>query len=319
MATFKIDVHHHIVPPEFRKGGENPTLVGQGLRLPPWSPEKSLDFMDRHNISVSILSMGAPATSISSDSREVAAFCRRMNEYAADLCQQYPGRFGFFATLPSPEDSETCIQEIRYALEGLKAEGVSLLTSYGGKYLGHQDFRSVWDELDRLAAVVAIHPGFETASEAIQEPVPLAKPIFDWTHETTRTAAHLITTNTMKTHPACKVILPHGGGTLPYVANRIAQLGAAFGATEKTADEFLEEARHFYYDTALAGYDEPLRLSLDFAAPGHVLFGTDYPFCREDIIAKQISKVDTILEGRKDAEMVAYAAATQLWPKFKLD
>lgn len=284
--------------------------------MPPWSPELSLEFMKRHNISAAIVSLGAPATSIGSDSQGVAAFCRRMNEYAADLRQQYPGKFGFFATLPSPEDSKACIQEIHYALKELGAEGVNLLTSYGGKYLGHPEFQPVWDELDSLAAVVVIHPGIETAGEPIQEPQPLPKPLFDWTHETTRTATHLITTNTMKTHPACKVILPHGGGTLPYIANRIGQLSAALGLMDKTADEFLEDAKHFYYDVALAGYDEPLRLLLDFAAPGHVLFGTDYPFCREDIIANQVLRINTILESREDADPVAFAAAAQLWPKF---
>lgn len=251
-----------------------------------------------------------------SDAGSVAAFCREMNEYTSSLCKQHPKKFGFFATLPSLEDVSACIGEIRYALEELKADGVNLLTSYGGKYLGHPDFQPVWAELNRLAAIVFIHPGLESAGEPIKDPRPLPKPIFDWTHETTRTATHLITTDTLRTHPACRIILPHGGGTLPYIVNRIAHLCAGFNLMDKTADDFLEEAKSFYYDLAFAGYDEPLRLLLDFAKPGHVLYGTDYPFGRENVVATQVEQIDNVLQGRSDAALISQGAALQLWPRF---
>lgn len=271
--------------------------------------------MERYNITTSILSLGAPATSMGSDSSSIAAFCREMNDYTSALCKQYPNKFGFFATLPSLEDVSTCTAEIRYALEELKADGINLLTSYGGKYLGHPDFKPVWAELDRLAAVVFIHPGLETAGEPIKEPKPLPKPIFDWTHETTRTAAHLITTDTLRTHPSCRIILPHGGGTFPYIVHRIAHLSVEFGLTNKTVEEFLDEAKSFYFDLAFAGYEEPLRLLLDFAKPGHVLYGTDYPFGRENLVATQVQDIDKILGSRSDAALVSHDAAVQLWPR----
>lgn len=272
--------------------------------------------MEQHGIETSILSLGAPATSMSSDSNLVASFCREMNEYTSCLCKQYPNKFGFFATVPSLEEVNTCINEIRYALKELKAEGVNLLTSYGGKYLGHPGFRPVWDELEQLGAIVFIHPGLETAGEPIAEPQSLPKPIFDWTHETTRTAVHLITTDTLRTHPNCRVILPHGGGTLPYIIHRVAHLSAEFNLVNKTTEDFLNEAKSFYFDLAFAGYDDPLRLLLDFAEPGHVLYGTDYPFGRENLVAIQSKQIDDALKERKDEKLVYRDAALQLWPKF---
>ncbi|TGO60310.1 hypothetical protein BELL_1207g00020 [Botrytis elliptica] len=110
-------------------------------------------------------------------------------------------------------------------------------------------------------------------------------------------------TDTLRTHPNCRVILPHGGGTLPYIVHRNANLSAEFNLVDKTADEFLKEAKNFYFDLAFAGYDEPLRLFLDFAEPGHALYGTDYPFGREDL-------------GRKDEKLVYRDAALKLWTKF---
>ncbi|KAH7309786.1 hypothetical protein B0I35DRAFT_515185 [Stachybotrys elegans] len=194
----KVDVHHHIVPHAFgRAWNANPQL-SRALRMPEWTPEDSLAFMAQHDITASIIS----------DPQEVAALVRQMNDFSADVCRQHPGKFGFLATLPSLEDTEACVAEIRRALLDLGAEGVYVLTSYGDKYLGHGSFQP-------------------SPVAPITEPRALAKPIVDWTHETTRTATHLITTDTLKKHPNCKIILPHGGGTLPYTANRIAQLGEA--------------------------------------------------------------------------------------------
>ena len=273
--------------------------------------------MARNNIRASILSLGAPATSIGKSEAEVVAFCRAMNEYAASLRDQSPAQFGFLATLPSLENTEACIAEIQYSLRTLNADGINLLTSYDGRYLGHPSFQPVWSELNRHAATVFVHPGLENAAGSIKEPQSLPAPLFDWTHETTRTAAHLITTNTLQSNGQCKIILSHGGGTLPYVANRIAHLGAQFHLSNKSAEEFLAEARSFYFDTAFVGYEEPLQLLLQFARPGHVLYGSDYPFGSEKIIDAQVENIDRVLRNRGDAMSIAQGAALELFPRLR--
>ena len=285
------------------------------MRLPPWSPEQSLEFMSKNGIGTSILSLGAPATSIGKNSAEVAGFCREMNEYAATLRDQHPSQFGYFATLPSLNDTQACVEEIRHSIKVLRADGINLLTSYSGKYLGHPDFRPIWDELDRHGAVVFVHPSLEGTAGIIQEPRPLPSPILDWTHETTRTAVHLIMTDTLRSHRECKVILSHGGGTLPYIANRIAHLSAGFHLMDKSANDFLDEAKSFYFDLAFAGYEEPLSLLLDFALPGHVLYGSDYPFGQEAVVIPQLRNIDKALNMRDDALLVARDAALRLFPR----
>ena len=273
--------------------------------------------MEENGISTSILSLGAPTTSMGKGRAEINLFCRETNEYTASLRDAYPSQFGFFATVPPLEDVEACIEEIRYSLRELKADGINLLTSYGGKYLGHPDFQKVWDELEEHDAVVFVHPSLEGTGGIIKEPRPLPPPIFDWTHETTRTAVHLITTDMLRTHRRCRVILSHGGGTLPYTANRIAHLSEEFQLMEKSAEEFLEEAKSFYFDVAFTGYAEPIELLLKFAHPGHVMYGSDYPFGRGEIITAQLRNIDRLLEQRADAALIRRDAALTLFPRFQ--
>ena len=85
----------------------------------------------------------------------------------------------------------------------------------------------------------------------------LPPPMIDFPHETTRTAVHLIIADTVRDHPNCKIILSHGGGTLPYMAIRIAYQSEEAGFMQKSAAEFMKEARGFYFDLALTGYSYP--------------------------------------------------------------
>ncbi|TVY94172.1 Decarboxylase [Lachnellula willkommii] len=258
----------------------------------------SLEVMTRLGIGTSILSCAIPTSVVTKDAAEEAALSREINEYLASLRDQHPSQFGFFATVPSlSEDVQGCIDEIRYAYSTLKADGVALFTSYSDKYLGHPAFEPVWAELNSHVAVVFIHPTMESNDKAIKEPFLIPRALFDWSHEVTRTAMHLIMTGAVRRFSACKVILSHGGGTLPFVANRIADVPIQTRLSGKTPAEFIQDARSFYFDTALVGHKAPLRLLMSFAQRGHVLWGSDYPFVREDPLVQKSQTIDAVEVG----------------------
>ena len=96
----------------------------------------------------------------------------------------------------------------------------------------------------------------------------------------------------LRTHRRRRIILSHGGGTLPYTANRIARLSEEFQLMDKSAEDLLEETRGFYFDITFTGYREPIELLLKFAHPGHVMYGSDYPFGRGETITAQLRNVD---------------------------
>ncbi|WP_433722906.1 amidohydrolase family protein [Nocardia sp. CA-129566] len=274
MTAARIDVHQHIVPRDYADWLRTKGIVAAGGReLPDWSPESALALMDRYSIATAILSLSTPGTHLGDDA-EARRWARRVNEIGADLVRDHPDRFGQFATVPLP-DVAGSVQEIAHAYDELNADGVVLLANAHGHYLGDAAFDPVMAELDRRAAVVLVHPS-ELPGPAVAGIPPFAA---DFLLDTTRAATNLVLRGVPRRYPNIRFILSHAGGFVPYASHRIA--GAITVETGRNALEILEELSGFYFDTALSGSPAALPSLLAFARPGHVLFGSDWPFAPE--------------------------------------
>ncbi|KAL8941749.1 MAG: hypothetical protein Q9211_001695 [Gyalolechia sp. 1 TL-2023] len=252
--------------------------------------------MEENSISSAILSLSAPALTIIQDKAEAVDLAREINSYAASLRDQHPTRFGFLATLPSLTDIDACLAEIEHAFDGLGADGITLLTSYNGRYLGHPDFSPLWAELDKRRAVVFVHPA-EGPVPALTEP-SMPGPIIDFPHETTRAALSIIIGDVMRHFRQVKIILSHAGGTLPYMATRIAyQAGGSPFLRNRSAEEFITEAKQFYFDLALSAFEGPFDLLRRFAPRGHITYGSDFPFAKPYSIKGQADHVRAVGKG----------------------
>lgn len=102
----------------------------------------------------------------------------------------------------------------------------------------------------------------------------------DFPYDTARTALHLALNGVPGRYPRIKMILPHAGGFLPYVGHRFAV--AARLHPGSTLEGLLSELRRFYFDTAISAGPFALPSLLAFAAPGHVLYGSDFPMLPEE-------------------------------------
>lgn len=171
---------------------------------------------------------------------------------------------------------------------------MTLFTRYGkgNQYLGHADFRPIWEELSRREAVVFVHPTHGADTNLVSKLLP--QPMFDYPHETGRTAMDLILSDTLPTAASrCKIILSHMGGTLPWLISRPAgMLPFNSYAVGKTSEELTEEAKMFYFGTALSTNPLTIDLMLKFAKPGHILFGSDFPYAPDEGVREFTKKLD---------------------------
>jgi predicted TIM-barrel fold metal-dependent hydrolase len=269
-----VDVHHHYASPNYiaSLGARN---VGNNLdRFRGDTPEKHLAEMDSAGVATAMLSQYSGFWF--GDVNQARRDARDLNEWAAaKMVAAYPARFGLFASLPLP-DVEASLKEIEYAFDTLKADGVSLITSYDGKWLGDKSFDPVFEELNRRRAVVFTHP-LEPA--CCRNPLPGVTPqTLEYPTDTTRAIVNLLVTGAAERYPDVRFIFSHAGGTLVSIAQRI--LGndvTAEGLAHPDAKSRLAQVRRFYYDTAASA--NPVQLpSLKLLVPAsQIVFGTDTP------------------------------------------
>ncbi len=278
MDNHRIDVHHHILPPEY-VATVGDARIGPLIlagRTPEWTPQMSVEAMDRNGIATAVTSISAPGMWFG-DHQETRHLSRVCNEYAATIQRDHPGRFGVFASLPLP-DIDASLAEIAHALDVLGADGIGLLTSYGDRYPGDAAFAPVFDELDRRGAVVYFHPTNAACSQCLPE-IPAAT--LDFPFDTTRAIVSLLFGGTFARCANIRFIFSHAGGTVPFLAERIARLAVRPEFKEKVPNGVVPELRRLYYDTALSANWLAFRSLLELVASDHVLFGSDYPFAPE--------------------------------------
>jgi predicted TIM-barrel fold metal-dependent hydrolase len=285
----RIDVHQHFVSPDYltvlqaQPQGTVGAQVANTFRN--YTPARNIEEMDKAGVAVGMISPTAPAAWFGNveQARKIA---REMNEYAAaKMVGAYKGRYGLFAVLPMP-DVEGSLQEIAYAFDTLKADGVSFLTSYDNKWLGDKTFDPIFDELNRRNAVVYTHP-LEAA--CCKNPLVnsregaggnVSAQTLEYPTDTTRIIMNLIASNTATRCPNVKFIFSHAGGTIVSIAQRFlgAQVTADALGKPVEPDSRLHHIRRFYYDTA--GSANPIQLqSLKLLVPAtQILLGTDFPF-----------------------------------------
>jgi predicted TIM-barrel fold metal-dependent hydrolase len=186
--------------------------------------------------------------------RPTALFARALNEPAHRTVADHPGRFGFFANLPIPSDTEAALGELAYALDVLGAEGVNLTSFYGtgedARYVGHDAFDPLWEGLDRRRAVVFLHGDHTPGSNRFPNPlVPI--PVGEVPNETYKAAADLVTRGKKRRYHNIRIVLSHSGGSMPFLASRAAGL-AHLQRAELSREEMLEDFAVFYYETALS-------------------------------------------------------------------
>jgi predicted TIM-barrel fold metal-dependent hydrolase len=282
----RIDVHAHYLPPVYLEVLKDAgmTAIG-GPPTPDWSPDAALGFMNAHGIAAQILSISDPGVSFlpAADRPALASAC---NDYGAQLTSAHQNRFGALAVLPMPDLDAARVELVR-ALDELKLDGLCLLSSYDGIYLGDPRFDPLITELESRNAWVFVHPATIPDTDKPQLAIPGF--VAEYPFDTTRAFLSLLFNGTFERHPGIRWQFAHGGGTIAMLGPRIAPLAArakqigAFiglpaGSKSLDANSPTKALHRSYFDTALIGDPAPLAAISTAAGADRLLFGSDWPF-----------------------------------------
>ena len=305
-----IDVHSHIITPEFVSALEKEgRLLDEGFPLPKYDVENHLKWMDEAGVQTSVLTLAAPQPTS-------ADVVRKTNEAAAYIKKKYPGRFMFCAALPLP-DVDASIREVKYALDTLRADGIKLATNVQGQYLGSPELDTLFAILNERQAVVILHPHRpEPVNREVMVQTPLA--MQEYLSETTRAVTNMISRNVLARYPNVKVVVPHCGAYLPLAVPRMKSLTPVMQANKMVGDiDWETNLRTLYYDLAGAHSPEVIRMMLTITTPDHLLYGSDYPYVVPQMFTQSLARMKQYLTTETNLapykEMILYKNAQQIF------
>ncbi len=290
-AANRIDVHHHVWPLIYLKA-ESERMAGTVINwgfVSRWTAENSLEAMDKNGVALTLNSVSTQHVH-PDDPDGDAAFARECNEFNARLSADHPGRFGSFALLPLPH-VDKCLAEIEYAATTLKADGFKLQTNYIDQWPGDPAFAPVFDELNRRKAAVFFHPHTPPACMHLLPGVN--EPLMEYPFDTTRAIASLLFSGTLARCPDVKFIFAHGGGTMPFLANRIG--GLVRMRPELNAllpNGIAHEIRKLYFDVVSVTNRPAWAALTAFMEPSHLLFGTDVPYMTFEAGLRELAEME---------------------------
>lgn len=273
-----VDVHQHPIPEHYKRALATIGIGGSGENSwADWSEAAQLELMDRNGIAAAVNSIASPGVYFG-DAKFAVRLARECNEGSARMIADHPNCFGAFAILPLP-DVGAAIREAEYALDTLKLEGVCLLSHVGDRHLGQAPDDELYAELDRRNAVVFVHPLRNQARNmpAYGYPSGMTELVLD----TTRAIHNLLWSGTFGKFPNIRWIMPHGGGTVPFLVYRMSAMNNnPRVAANLPGGSVASALRSLHYDVAECCAPGPLKCLMEIADPSRVMFGSDFPFSR---------------------------------------
>lgn len=276
-----IDIHAHYFDDAYVVDVmDRPDIPYRGAApLHEWSLSQRLERMEEMGIDAQVLSLGLlqPYLEAEADARHAA---RVANDGYANLCREHPGTFYAFGALPLPH-TDAALDELTRCFDELDMVGIGLATSVNGVELDDPSFTPVFEELDRRGAVVFLHPVGRVDTG------PADHYRLNWVvgalFEDTLAAMRLALAGIPDRYPNMKIVIPHLGGTVSYLVDRVERLNPGAQAS----------LRKMYYDTIPAG---PLAAQCANEALGsdRLLFGTDFPFATEIGFTKRFAYLDDV-------------------------
>jgi 6-methylsalicylate decarboxylase len=131
---------------------------------------------------------------------------------------------------------------------------------------------------------------------------------------------HLVLSGTLERCPDLRLIVPHAGGAIPFLADRIALIASRFvpGAADRAPAGVKAYLRRLYYELAISASPHAVASVLQLADPEYILFGSDFPALFEEDVQGLIQGLaSNPLLQPDDLEMIQRRNALQLFPRLR--
>jgi aminocarboxymuconate-semialdehyde decarboxylase len=208
------------------------------------------------------------------------ALTQRLNKSTAKLVADGEGLLAGLA-VPAIGEPARAADELREAVEKHGFVGVMLPSSAGDQPLDDPAFAPLFAAIEHMKLFAFMHPTGSYLSAGMRDfTLPI---IVGWPTETSIAVTRLIFAGMLERHPALKLVLAHGGGTLPYLLGRLdlAYSAPRYEANPASRVNIAHPPSHYlrqiHFDTAVSS-PKALGFLIDQMGSDRVLFGSDFPY-----------------------------------------
>ncbi|WP_338599206.1 amidohydrolase family protein [Sulfolobus tengchongensis] len=236
--------------------------------------DKIIEETVRGEVDIRVLSLAPISYIYDLDEKTAMKFYTRFNDELSKLSEKSNGKLLGFAGVPLQYPS-LAVDELKRAVKDLGLKGVEIGTHINGRNL--DEFREFFSVIGSLGIPVFIHPQITDVIGKDRLRRYFFTNILGVPIEDTIAAAYLITSGIIQDYNI-KVILPHGGGFLPYQIGRLDHgYKTRSDVREKISKKPSDFLSNFYFDTLLFN-NEILDFMIRFVGVDNIVLGSDYPF-----------------------------------------
>src|SRR5437588_5343297 len=236
----------------FASPGQLPVKRGMARHPFPYSPEDiegRFLLMDEAGVEKQVLSPNHPP--YLPDERECVTAIQMLNDGYTELAHRYPQRIASYVMLPLPH-IDAALKEVERGLDQLGCVGVNMHIICLNRSVAETEFEPIYAEMNRRGVVLFVHP----SGTGICSPF-----IVDYGYrasvgtslEDATFVLHMIAKQIPHRYPNIKFIVPHLGGPVPMLLNRLDQQGQSPSGHPNLAEAPSVTAKKFYYDTVCYG------------------------------------------------------------------
>ena len=303
-----IDVHAHQFPARYAelmaRHGRQLLAMLTGTAL-----DERIQQMDEAQVDMQVLSPSnlMPYLENETDAREAA---RILNDGYAELTHRLPHRFKAYVSLPLPH-VEASLREMERGLGELGMAGITFGCSILNRSVTDKEFEPLYQEMNRRGAVLFFHPMVNGICSPLITDFGL-EGAAGTTIEDAVVVLHMIMRQIPHRYPDIKMIVPHLGGLIPMLLNRMDNQVAAMN--RDLPEKPSMTARRFWYDTVSHGSHAALRCACEAFGPEHLVTGSDYPvLLAYESYAKTFSYIGEAGLGDVAVEQILHRSAPMLF------
>ena len=299
-----IDAYGHILPSavyeEYRKISDDtvPSVLDDPIMTDEGTEER-LDLLDAYDVDRQVLTLTLPRVARERDREALLPITRLANDEIRRIADEYPDRFVPVATVPFLTGEY--VEEVERCLDDLDMAGVQIDSNVNGTVIDHPDFYPFYEVVNEAEVPVWIHPNSTDWHDHGPREWWLYHMV-GWPFDTSMAVTKLLFNGVLERFENLRVVAHHLGGTLPFIEERMRRWAAIRENNPEhydpedpprysgTLDDYLDRV---YGDTALfsQGKTPALRTGYEFFGPENVLFGFDFPYAREGVLADTIDAV----------------------------